>query len=255
MRIVVVTQDNPFYLAENLDRLLHALPRHSSVVACVLLPASPFGAKETGPGKVWRTFRTFGVVFFLHYALRFVAGRLVPARNVKRVLARHRVPILEPAKSINSRASRDLIAGYEPDLIVSLQANVIFKKPLIELPAKGCLNVHTALLPKYRGLFPTFWVLKNGERETGVSVFFMDEGIDSGPILVQKHVEVGERSLDGLIRHTKRIGIDALLEAVELIRRGGYDLIPNDDDAMTYFSFPTRQDVKEFLGRGKRFFG
>ena len=254
MNIVLVTQDNPFYLAENLDYLLHNLPGHSRVAGCVLLRASPFGKKETPLGMMRRTLRTFGPGFFLRYALRFMLDRLVPARSVRHVLRKHGIPVLNLGRNINSRESRDLIAGYRPDLIVSLQANVIFKRRLIDLPSKGCLNVHTALLPKYRGLMPTFWALKNNEAVTGVSVFFMDEGIDSGPILVRKPVEIGERSLDGLIRHTKRVGMDALLEAIDLIQRDEYELIPNDDSDMTYFSFPTRQDVEDFLSRGKRFF-
>ncbi len=254
MNLVLVTQDSPFYLAENVDYLLGGLPVHSRVVACVLLAASPFGKKETDLGKLWRTFRIFGLSFFMRYAFRFLLSRLVPARSVRHVLRQHRIPILEIKKSINSQVSKDLIAAYRPDLVVSLQANVIFKKPLIEIPSKGCLNVHTAILPKYRGLMPTFWALKNNETETGVSVFFIDEGIDSGPILVQKRVEIGDRSLDGLIKQTKRIGMDALIEAIDLIHRDAYELTPNDDGDMTYFSFPTRQDVKEFLRRGKRFF-
>jgi methionyl-tRNA formyltransferase len=254
VNIVLVTQDSPFYLAESVDYLLGELPAHSKVVVCVLLPASPFGTKETSAGKMWRTLRTFGPLFFIRYALRFLLGRLEPSRRVGNVLRRHGVPVLKLDKGINLRRSRDLIAGYRPDLVVSLQANVIFKKPLLELPPKGCLNVHSALLPKYRGLMPTFWVLKNGETDTGVSVFIMDEGIDSGPILVQKRIEIGDRSLDALIMDTKRIGVDALVEAIDLIDQGDYTLIDNDDRDMTYFSFPTRQDVKEFLSRGKRFF-
>jgi methionyl-tRNA formyltransferase len=254
VNIVLVTQDSPFYLAENVDYLIGGLPAHSKVVACVLLSASPFGKQETGLGKTWMTLRIFGPRFFIRYGFRFLLSRLLPARSVRSVLRKHGIPILEIRKSINSQASRDLIAGYRPDLVVSLQANVIFRKPLIDLPSTGCLNVHTALLPKYRGLMPTFWALKHNETETGVSVFFIDEGIDSGPILVQRHVEIGDRSLDGLIRLTKRIGMDVLIEAIDLIHRGNYELIANDDADMTYFSFPTRQDVKEFLGRGKRFF-
>jgi methionyl-tRNA formyltransferase len=254
MRIVLVTQDSPFYLAQNIDYLSRKLPGHSSVVGCVLLTASPFGKKESGLQKVSSTYRVFGFRFFLHFAAGFLAGKILPSRRVAHILSKHRIPIIHLKKSINSRESLECIRGYSPDLIISIQANVIFKKRLIELPAKGCLNVHTALLPRYRGLMPTFWVLKNDERETGVSVFFIDEGIDSGPILVQKRIAIGDRSLDRLIRDTKRLGMDALLESVDLIERGEYELIENDDAKKTYFSFPTREDVKEFLAKGKKFF-
>ena len=82
-------------------------------------------------------------------------------------------------------------------MLVSILGNQIFKRKLIDLAPKGCINLHTALLPKYRGLMPTFWALKNNEKNTGVSVFFVDEGIDSGPIIIQKKVVIE------LIRHNK----------------------------------------------------
>lgn len=119
---------------------------------------------------------------------------------------------------------------------------------------EGCLNLHTALLPKYRGLMPSFWVLKNDENYTGVSVFFVDEGIDSGPILVQKKIKIDNRTQQELIRYTKKIGMDAIIEAIELVQSGNYKLISNPDKKMTYYSFPTRKDVKEFRKKEKKFY-
>ena len=137
---------------------------------------------------------------------------------------------------------------------MSVAGNQIFRKPLIELAPKGCLNLHSALLPKYRGLMPTFWALKNGEKETGVSVFLVDEGIDSGPIVVQKRVPIETDSLEELIRATKVIGMDAVWEAVEKIHRGRPKLTPNPESEKTYFSFPTKADVRAFRAAGKRLY-
>lgn len=254
MRIVIVTQASPFYLAESIDYFVAHLPHHSQVVGCVLLPPSPFGKKEGPFGKMLSTLRIFGLGFFIHYALRFALAKVMPSRNVKHVLDKYGIPAIELSRSINSKSSRKIIGEHEPDVLISIQANAIFKKALIELPRKGCLNVHTALLPRYRGLMPTFWVMKNDEKETGVSVFLIDEGVDSGPILVQKRLEIGGRTLDDLIRDTKRMGMEALIEAVELIESGDYSLIDNDDSQQTYFSFPTKEDVREFRRKGKRFF-
>jgi methionyl-tRNA formyltransferase len=254
MRILIVTQDSPFYLGENIDYLITHLPQHSSICGCVVLGASPFGKKETTFQKLMHTYRTFGAGFFVRYAWRFALARLTSGRGVASLLKKHGIPIIKIGKSLNSKSSLRLLGVHRPDLLISIQANVIFKKPLIELPPKGCLNLHTALLPKYRGLMPTFWVMKNDEQETGVSVFFIDEGIDSGPILVQKRVAIGDMTLDELIRHTKRIGMDTIIEAVELIHAGGYELIENRDEDMTYYSFPTREDVQEFKRLGKKFF-
>ena len=254
MKIVVITQDSPFYLGESIGYLLSNMPSHSTIVGCVLLDASPFGKKDTGLGKIRRTYHVFGPGFFLRYASRFLLSKLMPSRSVRRILHAHGIPLIELERGINTEASLETIRAHNPDLLISIQANVIFKRPLIDLAPKGCLNVHSALLPKYRGLMPTFWVMKNDEKETGVSVFFIDEGIDSGPILVQKRLEIGERTLDQLIRDTKRMGMDAVLEAIELIESGDYHLMENDDAEQTYHSFPTREDVLEFRRAGKKFF-
>ena len=132
--------------------------------------------------------------------------------------------------------------------------NELFKKELINIPYYGVINLHTSLLPKYRGLMPSFWVLKNNEKETGVSVFFVDEGIDSGPIIVQKKIRLGNLAQWKLIELTKFLGIEAILEALELIRTDKAIVLENNDDDSSYFSFPSKQEVMEFKKAGGRFF-
>jgi len=254
MRIVLLTQDEPFYLAPNLETLLRGMPDHSQVVACVLFDASPFGGKSSFLNKLTLTLRVFGLRFFLRYSLRFLFNRLNPQKRVRRILKRHHVPILRLSKSVNHPESLSLIKRFQPDLLISIAGNEIFKAPLIELAPKGCLNVHTALLPDYRGLMPTFWVMKNGESQTGVSIFFVDEGIDSGPILLQQVVDIGDKSLEELILCTKEIGIGLTIEAIDRIHRNDYSLIQNDISKGRYFSFPSREDVKAFYARGKKFY-
>lgn len=254
MKIVLVTQNEPFFLAKNLDHLLDHLPADHSVVACVVLPPSPFGQKKGMVRKAWDTLRIFGLRFFIHYAFRYLRAKFDPSCQVLRVLASRNIPVLRPMGSVNAPECLDRLRALQPDLLISIAGNQIFKRPLLDLAPKGCLNLHTALLPRYRGLFPSFWVLRNGEAETGVSVFLVDEGIDSGPILVQKRITIENMSQEDLIRRTKALGMEALLEAIRLIHEGGYTLMPNDDHAMTYHRFPTRKDVKVFLARGARFF-
>ena len=138
--------------------------------------------------------------------------------------------------------------------MISILGNQIFKDPIINLAPRGCINLHTALLPKYRGLLPTFWVLKNNEYYTGVSVFFVDAGIDSGPIIVQKVIEIGNKTQEELIVYTKRLGMEAIALAVDLIHHDRVTLINNDIENQSYYSFPTKEDVKIFLQQGKSFF-
>ncbi|HFU74941.1 MAG TPA: formyl transferase [Arcobacter sp.] len=254
MKIVIITQDEPFYLVDNLKYLVENLPNHSKIVGCVVNEVSPFGKKETFFQKVKKTYDVFGLNFFLYYSFKFLKSKLNTSENITSFLEKNDIDKITLTKPINNEESVQIIKEYQPDLLVSILGNQIFKEPIINLAPKGCINLHTALLPKYRGLMPSFWVLKNDEKYTGVSVFFVDEGIDSGPIIVQEKVEIGNRTQEELIIHTKKLGMDAIIKSINLIENDSVVLIENNDDEMTYYSFPTREDVNLFLQRGKRFF-
>lgn len=254
MRVVLLTQDEPLFLAPSIDHLLSRIPAGITVAGCVVFDPSPLGKKLGMTGRAKALLRVFGPAYFLRYAARFAAARIAPSRRLSAILRRHGVPELRLEENVNAPASLSAIAALRPDLLVSVAGNQIFRGPLIALAPKGCLNLHSALLPKYRGLMPTFWALKNGEKETGVSVFLVDEGIDSGPIVVQRRVPIDTDRLEELIRRIKVIGMEAVWEAVESIRAGKPRLIPNPDAEKTYFSFPTRADVRAFRAAGKRLY-
>lgn len=254
MRLVILTQDDPFYLARNIDYLLKKLPPYAEVVATVVFEVSPFGKRESFTDKLKKTYSIFGLPFFVRYGVKYVVSKLDSRNNVRKVLADRRIPLIEIEGNINKDENLERIRAYKPDLLVSIAGNQIFKRKLLDVATHGCVNLHTALLPKYRGLMPSFWVLKNGETHTGVSVFFVDEGIDSGPILVQNKLAIDGMTQAELIDVTKKMGMDAILEAIDKIHAGNYDLIENDASQMTYFSFPTREDVLAFQAAGKRFY-
>ncbi|MDA3820124.1 MAG: formyltransferase family protein [Candidatus Delongbacteria bacterium] len=255
MRITILTQSDPFYLAENINYLLSNLPSHSQVVSTVVFDVSPFGKKESFIQKANRTATIFGLGFFINYGFKFVFSKLNKNKSVKYVLKKNNIPIIELLTGINHPESLAQIKAFEPDVLISIAGNQIFKQPLIDLAPKGCLNLHTALLPRYRGLMPSFWVIKNNEKETGVSVFFVDKGIDSGPILVQRRMPIDEdMSQAELIKKSKKMGMNAIIEAIELIQKDNYEIIPNDDEDKSYYSFPTKADVKAFKKAGKKFY-
>lgn len=254
MRIVIITQDEPFYLAKNLRHLMGVLPKHSEIVGCTINAVSPFGKKESFMDKAKKTHSIFGTSFFLHYGKKFVLSKLSRKNNVRKVLDEYQIPEIKLEKGINHPDSVAALQKLKPDLLLSILGNQIFKDPIINLAPKGCLNLHTALLPKYRGLMPTFWVLKNQEKYTGVSVFYVDKGIDSGSIVVQKKVEIGNRTQEELIQHTKKLGMEAIAEAVDIIEKDEVKIIENDASQKTYFTFPTKDDVKAFRKAGKKFF-
>ncbi|USD38675.1 methionyl-tRNA formyltransferase [Ferrimonas sp. SCSIO 43195] len=254
MNVVIITQDDPFYLAENLDYLFNNLPNGVNVTGCVVSSVSPFGKKESFLKKAKKSLEIFGWNFFVRYSLRFLRSKFDKSRSVREVLSRHNVDEIFLQGSINSDKSLRAIEGAKPDLLISIAGNEIFRKPLIDLAPHGCLNLHTALLPKYRGLMPSFWVLKNNETHTGVSVFFVDEGIDSGPIHVQKKIEIGDMSQSALIEYSKRLGMEAIIESVSRIIDGDMNTMPNPKENGSYYKFPNRDDVNTFLAIGKKFF-
>ena len=253
MKIVLITQDEPFYITDTVENLLNKLTDDDIVVACVTLSPSPFGKKETFFSKAVKTFKIFGTNFFIYYSIKFIAAKLFQ-KTLSGVLNQNGVERIVLKQSINHRDSLIKIKSYNPNILISIAGNEIFKSPLLKLAKNGCLNLHTGLLPQYRGLMPTFWALKNSEPEIGISVFLVDEGIDSGPIVVQKKIALERRVQSEVIRQTKSVGVDCIVLALEKIRSGETEYLENHDCDSSYFSFPTQADVKDFIASGAKFF-
>jgi len=137
------------------------------------------------------------------------------------------------------------------DLDISVAAPQIFKEKLIKLPSRGCINIHNSKLPKYRGMLPNFWQMFNGEKAVGTTIHFINAGIDDGDILFQKEtpIEPGE-SLDSLIKRTKKLGAIFMIDAVLSLKQGPVKPLPNRKEEATYFTFPTKEQAKEFRKRG-----
>jgi methionyl-tRNA formyltransferase len=254
MRIVIITQNEPFYLYDNLKYLIDIFPKHSTIVGCVVNEVSPFGKKESFFTKVRKTLRIFGFKFFLYYSVKFIKSKIDNSKNIFNLLKTNGIGIIKLSSSINSKESVELIKSYKPDLLISILGNQIFKEQIFNLAPNGCINLHTAKLPKYRGLMPSFWVLKNNEIETAVSVFFVDKGIDSGPIIVQENIIIGDMTQEELIIYSKKIGMEAIVKSVDLIHQNKVVLIENDSSKKTYYGFPTKSDVLDFKKNNKSFF-
>ena len=253
MNLVVLTQNDSFFLPLAIDSFFRRACVQHKVVACVLFSTSPYGKRESFIAKAYKTYCIFGLYFFLRYSLIYLVNRL-NNRDVRSVLAKHDIKIVELTGDVNSEESLAVLRSYEPDLFVSIAGNQIFKPKLFTLPKYGTINLHTALLPKCRGLLPSFWVIHNQEKYTGVSVFLVDDGIDSGPIIVQKKINIRGMSQLELIRVTKMLGMDAIIEAIDLLSKGNVKFIENKKEEATYYSFPTRMDVKKFHAVGGKFF-
>lgn len=145
------------------------------------------------------------------------------------------------------------IKDRNSDLIVSVACPFILKKPLLSAPPLGCINIHHAPLPRYKGMMPTFWQLYHGERTVGLTVHYMGEKLDEGDALLQESlmVEPGE-SLDRLICRSKRHAAHCLARVLRQLAAGSVEKRNLDHEKGTYFTFPTVAQIREFQKRGLR---
>lgn len=154
----------------------------------------------------------------------------------------HGIPIWD-IKTPNSKKFLKELKKLNPDVIIN-QSQSIIKKELLEIPKIGVINRHNALLPKNRGRLTPFWVLYKQETETGVSIHFVEEGIDSGEIIVQKRFNISSKdTFNSIVKKNYEIAPKAMLEAIKILEKGNYQLIPNDDKKATYNTVPTLQEA------------
>jgi methionyl-tRNA formyltransferase len=174
--------------------------------------------------------------------------------SVEGAARRARVPC-EVVPRVNAPAFVERLRGTGVDLLVSIACPQRFGAALLAVPRLGAINLHGALLPRYQGLLPSFWVLAKGEAETGVTVHWMDEAIDHGDILLQERFPIGPGdTVHSLVTRSKvGVGRRLLVDAIDRIERGTASRTPMDNALASYFSYPDDAAVREFRARGRRF--
>ncbi len=162
---------------------------------------------------------------------------------------------LERVPAINAPAFVARLRARAVDLLVSLACPQILGRDVLGVPARGAINLHGALLPDYRGLLPAFWVLANGEAHTGVTVHYMSEQVDLGPIILQERVPIrADDTVHTLVQRTKlEVGGPLLVRALEQIEEGTAAGRPSDPGAGRAFGYPDADAVRRFRARGRRF--
>jgi len=156
-------------------------------------------------------------------------------------------------KDINAPDSLEMVKRLKPDLLVSVFFNQIMGKRLLRL-ARNCINIHPALLPDYKGVSPVFWALANSEPSAGVTIHFVDGGIDTGDILYQKVVPISPDDTEhSLYLKCCEAGTPLLLKALNALESGNANCLANGA-AGSYFSLPTKEAVRQFRKAGRRFF-
>lgn len=148
-------------------------------------------------------------------------------------------------KNINSRESLDKIREVNPEVIVVVAYGQIFKTEILNLPKYGCINIHASILPKYRGAAPINWVLINGEKETGVTIMQMEEGLDSGDMYYMKKIDITPED-DAFTIHDKLsiLGAEAIVESLDKIVKKEIKGEQQDHSLSTYAPMMSRDTGK-----------
>jgi methionyl-tRNA formyltransferase len=167
-------------------------------------------------------------------------GNRLKASPVKEYALSRGFTVHQPAK-IKTEEARSLFAAREFDVAVVVAYGRILPPPFLRAPRRGCVNVHFSLLPKYRGAAPVNWAIARGERVTGVTTMLIDEGLDTGPVLLQRPTPIGEEeTAPQLLERLSHDGAELLSET--LARLDEIEARPQRDEEATLAPMLRRED-------------
>ena len=169
-------------------------------------------------------------------------GQQLSPSPVKIIAQRQHIPLLQPTKMKDAGFMAELSA-WKPDLIAVAAFGRILPPAILSLPPRGCINVHGSLLPKYRGAGPIQWAIINGETETGITTMLMDEGMDTGAMLLQESVRIGPDDTAGTLSpRLAEIGGRLLVETLVQLKAGALTPTPQDDSQATLAPLLKKED-------------
>ncbi|MBD3369322.1 hypothetical protein GF402_03045 [Candidatus Fermentibacteria bacterium] len=257
MRVFFLCDDEPFEIPSAVLTVMRRRPRHSYTVLSFPGHGS-FSKFKTNLKRYMALYGPLGfpvrAVQFIFY--KFLAALGIPTRrphSLREAASRAGATYLRIEK-INTKRTRRALSEMEPDVFFSIACPQILRKKTLELPKYGVYNIHTSLLPRNRGMLPSFWTLLENKGDSGVTLHKMNPKLDDGPILLQRRVPatLHKTSLHELIRKGKEVAADLICEAIELLESGDYTLKPNPEREATMNTFPTRKDVRRFRRMGGR---
>lgn len=259
MRIEFLTQDDPLYILPFFEEFFRA---HAGEFEILQVSSSPVMGKRKRAQMVRELLTLYGPLGFPRLALRVAVSKLLGKLPRGRKASRfHTLEQLCRAygvayRQIGNPNAKEFVAEVNQraaDALVSVACPYILKEALLSVPPRGCVNIHHAPLPRYKGMMPTFWQMFHGERKVGVTVHYMAAKVDEGAALLQAEMEIqpGE-SLDHLIRRSKRHGADCMAKVLHQIEAGTQKPVMLDNAAGSYFTFPTLDEIREFHRRGMR---
>lgn len=171
--------------------------------------------------------------------------QILTAPPVKQLAEQHGIPVYQP-RTLRDGSSDDVIRELAPDIIVVVAYGCIIPPQLLHVARYGCINLHVSLLPKYRGSAPIQWAVLNGDRCTGVSIMQLDEGLDTGDVLMVEPVDIDPEETSGqLFDRVSAVGAKTLVQALEKLQAGQLKPEPQQH-ALATMAPPLTKDMARF---------
>lgn len=248
LRIVIITEEDPIYVLRFFETFFDAYPR-SEIDVCAITVSSAFA--EPLAKTVRRMWSFYGPADFLRLGARYARSR-IGGRTISKLARDEGIPELA-TRSVNDPDYVARLRALKPDVIVSVAAPEIFKAELLGSARLGCVNLHSGMLPRYRGMMPVFWQMQQGERDATVSVHEMVPKLDAGDLLATARFPIRSADrLDRVIVGTKRLAARLLIDVLRDLAAGRAVRQPPPTEGAGYFTFPTRADAGDFRARGHR---
>ena len=168
-------------------------------------------------------------------------GKKLGMPPVKELALKHEIEVYQPQKA-REEGFVNILKELKPDIIVVVAFGQILPKSILDIPKLGCINVHVSLLPKLRGAAPINWTIINGDTKTGVTTMYMDEGLDTGDIILTEEFDLDDEITAGELHDKmKEIGAKTLIETLKLIEKEEAPRTPQNHDEMTYAPMMNKQ--------------
>ncbi len=163
-------------------------------------------------------------------------GRKLTPGPVKQLALRHHVPVFQPV-TLNSSKARHELAELRPDLMVVVAYGLILPQAVLDLPHRGCVNLHASLLPRWRGAAPIQRAILAGDRQSGVCLMQMEAGLDSGPVLAAVRTDIADEDTGGSLHdRLSRLAADLLARHLDDLEQGVLEPIVQDENLVSYAS-------------------
>ncbi|EFB75654.1 methionyl-tRNA formyltransferase [Subdoligranulum variabile] len=171
--------------------------------------------------------------------------QILTAPPVKQLAEKYGIPVYQP-RTLRDGSSDDLIRSLAPDIVVVVAYGCIIPPQLLHVARYGCINLHVSLLPKYRGSAPIQWAVLNGDTRTGVSIMQLDEGLDTGDVLMVEPVDIEPEETSGqLFDRVSATGAKTLVAALEKLQAGELEPVPQQQELAT-LAPPLTKDMAKF---------